>query len=228
MQRAAALRKQIAAASSAGQDRIAKRRRHDPPCDSSSTRPVRRSDVVGPASVQETFSIAERLLERTRDHIGEDALLEALRGAQWRASSTFTGAGFAELAVQSLFAHGRRACPSMELHWGAAADINATSGSIAQKHSGTSRCIFGSVFDWVQGPLSDALLLEPPVVDCNCEAWCHAHSRQCRTPARKLQDALLDVEFAGPPCPPWSKMGKKHGIADPRFRIHQAWVATMR
>ena len=61
-------------------------------------------------------------------------------------------------------------------------------------------------------------------------AKCVSHApRHCRCPITEIMDdEFVDIEIAGPPCPPWSKMGKHRGTSDERFRVHQVWILMVR
>jgi hypothetical protein len=81
-----------------------------------------------------------------------------------------------------------------------------------------SRCIFGDVTDWTKGKRK--LKTEVTCFKCGVD-----HSLGLETCFAKAGTPLnkdgLKVLVGGPPCPPWSKLGKLKKRDDPRVATHE-------
>ncbi len=195
---------------------------------------------TGPTRVSETFHIAEVLLQRMTRAVGAEVLRHKLEAWSWQLGTTFTGAMIPEIAAKCLrkasiawllnhSAHsGQVVFPA--LRWGCAADINPKCQALVRHVFGETRCMFSDVMLWVsQSVTPEALRQQPPEGDMLRSSHCCVHKCFCPLPsAETLLQGFLDVEVAGPPCPPWSRMGKRLGTEDPRFLLHQVWVMTLR
>ncbi len=88
-----------------------------------------------------------------------------------------------------------------------------------------NRCILGDVMDWVDpcNTRLDATLKDK--VECIvCDGAHSPHPSVCFEKANvKAPNKSLQVMVAGPPCPPWSKRGKRQKRDDPRIAVHEVW-----
>ena len=185
---------------------------------------------AGPHSVQETFHVAGVFLARLARKLQRHVLHRKLANMSWRMSTTFSGALMPEIAARALRKaiidwSGGSIVPSIV--WGHFADKDPDSQKVTRV-LGVDRCHFRDVMEWMVDKHCDLIGTPPAEHAMHSRAWCSAHQRYCASPIAELVDDILDVEVAGPPCPPWSKMGKQRGQSDPRFRFHQIWILMVR
>ena len=114
------------------------------------------------------------------------------------------------------------------IEWGHCADSDLDCRQLASQLFGQTRCQFHDVMEWMIDRNCDLTQNPPHEHIMHCRAYCHSHRQMCPVPIIECVDDVLDVEIAGPPCPPWSKMGKQGGTSDPRFRFHQVWILMVR
>lgn len=185
----------------------------------------------GPRSVQETFHIAGILVARMSRKLQQHVLHGRLANIAWRVSTTFSGAMMPEIAAKALRKaiaewSGGQIVPHIE--WGHFADSDPDCRQLASQLFGKTRCQFHDVMEWMSDQHCDLAGNPPHEHTMRSKAYCFSHGRMCAVPTIEYVDDVLDVEIAGPPCPPWSKMGKQGGTSDPRFRFHQVWILMVR
>ena len=182
--------------------------------------------------VHDITSIAKAFLHRLVDVHGESFVRKALARWSWQVTTTFTGAGFAEVALENLADAARTFLgpasttgPSF-VSWGRACDNSKACQRLLVHRFGTSRCIFDDILGWaeenwnIEGCPKPG---RPPKCDLTLgsHASCVSHGGQCPLhswhTAPKVLDRML-LELAGPPCPPFSRFGSKRGCRDARFR----------
>ena len=185
----------------------------------------------GPRSVQETFHAAAIFVARLSRKLGQNVLHSKLATISWRVSTTFSGAMMPEIAVKAL----RKAIIEWSsgdiapyIEWGHIADSDPDCRQVASLFFGRARCQFSDVMEWMVDRNCDLTRNPPPEHAMHSRAFCHSHGRMCAVPHVECVDDVLDIEIAGPPCPPWSKMGNRGGTSDPRFRFHQVWILMVR
>ena len=156
-----------------------------------------------------------------------------LSNMSWRVSTTFSGALMPEIAVKSLrkaILHWSGGSIVPIIVWGHCADIDPDSQRLARAVFGPDRCCFDDIMGWMVDRDGDLTHHPPADHAMHSRAKCVSHApRHCRCPITEIiDDEFVDIEIAGPPCPPWSKMGKHRGTSDERFRVHQVWILMVR
>ena len=169
-------------------------------------------------------------MSRLCTRIGAVTLKQKLKKTHWKVNSMFAGAGFPDVALRSIVSAARPLIGpgKPDIRWGIACDNSGPSQKVCTHMFGHNRCMFGNIFDWFETP---ELLMQKTLgatVTMKPSAHCITHDRHCRLPSKVDRGAVVPVDIAGPPCPPWSKMGNQLGIDDVRFGVHQAWVADVR
>ena len=184
-------------------------------------------------------SIAEAFLPRLVAQYGEGLVRRALARWSWQVTTTFTGAGFAEVALENIAraVHaflGPDFAATTFISWGRACDNSPACQKLFLHRFGTSRCLFDDILSWaaggIDGPTSSGRPVRaasPKELPLCTHAHCVSHDRQCPLQVCPPRFRML-VELAGPPCPPFSKWGVKLGCRDTRFRTHRVWMADLR
>ena len=188
----------------------------------------------GPRSVSEGFNWQQRLLNI---FVGKNVdLWQKLSLTKWYFTTAFSGMGCPEQALKVLtfetfreLGHGDLA-GELELknlgpviRWGPAIDFDKSCQGVLLGNF-DDRCVFSDILDLKNGKRkfgarSPAELLKDTL-------FCLKH--KCECPIFKSFPGYINVMCAGPPCPPWSTMGKKEGLNDPRAETHNVWAGLVR
>lgn len=195
---------------------------------------TRAAAEAGPRTIEETMRWASSFVARAARHLGHCAVSNAFRHCHWHMTSTFSGAGFAELAAESLQMAMRAFLAERGIPCGRPGPAivprrvcdNAPSClALLRARAGNAVCIFKEVEAWLAQPATAALGdTKVGSIAFNVTVPCERHGRSCPL-APELPRGALHIEVAGPPCPPWSRFGRRRRTDDPRFRVHQCWLA---
>ena len=188
---------------------------------------------VGPRDIQQSATWAEAFITRAEVELGANAIRDSAEMWDWVLTTTFSGAGFAEIAARSLQVATRRFIShrfGLSGMWprivtARACDIAPHARKVLTKIIGQNMCIFGDVMTWATN-LADVDLHQPvaPKINFNGMARCHTHGRCALFTMRGSGAHTMHIEIAGPPCPPWSRMGRRRRHMDMRFAPHQVWI----
>ena len=194
------------------------RRNHDDDRSRSPRRlPAAGSHIVTQISdVKDTFLLPKHIVGSMASHYGEDRVKQALMKLKTGSLTTsFTGCGVAEATIEAL-----AKTQGVDVNLGHALDWDSSCQSVIRCRW-PSRCCFGDIKDLVKG-LKEGKGKRPPSCSSLAEkAHCYTHQRMCS--CQSVTTGGLDVELAGPVCPPWSAFGKGKGTDDPRYESHEAF-----
>lgn len=171
----------------------------------------------------DTFSLPRRLVETMERSPASPPISKALDGlARLVVTSSFSGAGFAELGLESLLASKNRV-----LTCARKVEIQQHCREVLLSRDHSS-CLFGDIMEMVPD-FEMGTEAKPPTCSSSgvIMAYCHQHCQLCPVAPKKMF-GQLQLEVAGPPCPPWSRFGCRRGESDRRHRAHDAWVALCR
>jgi len=187
----------------------------------------------GPATLDESFRWAHHGLARLAKHVPAAQLRAAVSTLHWSFTTAFSGVGCAEFAAEFLsgaakqFAlrHGCKVPPGTLFHR-ACDSRNSCRRALLQRNF-PKQCVFGKVEEWLVDVPSELppRLLDAPELNFKESAFCYRHGQQCPLRSAAIPQGAIPVEVAGPPCPPWSRFGKRHGVTDHRFFPHQIWLS---
>lgn len=173
----------------------------------------------GPQCVIDAFGVAGRYVACMVQRYGADMVKAKLSALSWLLSTCFTGAGFAEVAAETLQAALRTLLGHGDnerfVELGFACDNARACQRLCLQRHGQERCLFGDVLTLARTGRGQAQ-----------QGHCLAHGRSC---ALHLAGGhgRVSIHVAGPPCPPWSRAGKRQGTADPRYETHEAWMSMV-
>ena len=185
-----------------------------------------------PSTVHDTFAWADPYISRLQTYLGPKAFSKGF-ATPWSFRSTFTGAACAEIAALSLqTAAKKRGLTSFQVHLSRACDVSPLCRRLLLCQSFAKQCVFGSIEDWMSSgsevlPSHLRHVADAPLINFRRLGTCHRHGGECQINPPLPHHRCLVIEVSGPPCPPWSRFGKKRGVDDPRFVPHQIWVAAM-
>ena len=178
------------------------------------------------SSAADTFAAPQHLVETMRASTTAPLVEEALsRFSNLVVTTSFSGAGFAELGLQALAASKKQ-----PVNFGRAVEVDQYCREMLMSRHKSS-CVFGNLMDLVVD-LEMGTVEDPPKCSVAKQAYCYQHGKMCQVaPCRKScqsTETEMRLEVAGPPCPPWSRFGKRRGVDDERHKVHDAWVALCR
>ena len=185
----------------------------------------------GPVTLREASQWAARFVAQA-SAADPESIADIARTMKWVMTSSFSGCGSAEIAAHSICEAIRKSSstslqPSLiVLRTG---DKAPHTHAVLRQIVGRDTCILGDVMKW---PMTMAGLdlqqRAAPQIRFHCHVHCNRHGRCTLLPTIDKRDGALHVEVAGPPCPPWSRMGRNRKTKDPRHCPHQIWVEYMR
>ena len=94
---------------------------------------------------------------------------------------------------------------------------------------GPETCILGDMLKWpvsLQGV--DLQQRQAPALLFRRRVKCYTHSKCLLRPPVDPHSRALRIEVGGPPCPPWSRMGRRRMMKDKRFEPHQVFLEFIR
>ena len=185
----------------------------------------------GPVTLQEVSQWAGRFVAQA-SAADPESIADIAGTMRWVLTSTFSGCGSAEIAAHGICHAIRKSSstssqPSVTtLRTG---DIAPHTHTVLRQIVGRDTCILGDVMKWPTTIAGlDLQQRQAPQIRFNRQVECHRHGHCTLLPTIHKRDGALHIEVAGPPCPPWSRMGRKKRTKDPRHCPHQIWVEYMR
>ena len=150
---------------------------------------------------------------------------------KWVMTSSFSGSGAAEIAAhticQAICSSSTPLRPSLTTL--RAADKAPHTHAVLRRIVGPDRCILGDMMKWPTTIAGlDLQQRVAPRMTFESRVKCHTHNRCLLLPTIYKTHGALHVEVAGPPCPPWSRMGRRKKTKDHRHCPHQIWVEYVR
>jgi site-specific DNA-cytosine methylase len=174
----------------------------------------------GPVDIEDTFNWAHVFIERIAKHHGSDHVKTALSNWRWKVSTSFSGIGCPEVALECL----QHAATKFLKEHGSKKTPKLTLGSCIEKHKPChvvlrqrSRCVFADIMETV--------IIKPDNVKIPEAAHCVNHGQDCALQASQCDVSEHEVEVAGPPCIFWSRIGKGEGTDAVEYKVHEAWHA---
>jgi len=177
----------------------------------------------GPRSVVQMFKWPEFILRKACAQLGPVTVHELLDNLNWHVSTSFSGMGCPEIAIEMIKAHVCSLGPDfakigMCINYGMCLDKNRECRKVLLQNL-PGRCVFKDILDFVEkGKNMKTWKLRS---QCSCAL----HENDCDLMPSDAASGCAKVMIAGPPCTPWSKRGKRQGNNDPQAQTHLIWAS---
>ena len=194
--------------------------------------------VTGPTSLRECAYWADRFMSQT---IATDtaAIADLATHMDWVITSCFSGTGAAEMAAHALVEAIRRLIATMPQRSHAALQPHVSCSRVCDQapHThkllrhivGPDTCIFDDMLQWATSSHGEDLQhRRAPALQFKRRVKCHTHGQCVLLPPVDKKSRALRIEVGGPPCPPWSRMGRRQTVGDKRHAPHQIFIELIR
>ena len=197
-----------------------------------------------------SFSWPERMLNSLKRLFGEENVLSCLFGATRSISTHFSGVGTAELAIQMLATAGRHVFRAeLCLETAFSCECSASCQAALKKRS-PGKCLFANLLERFGGGGGGSAPFIFGRSGRSAPVFVARHVREGRLDFGACREAVLrsplsegssckvhgadcsfghvDIDVSGPPCQPWSSVGKRKGRQEPRTALTIAWLVWLR
>ena len=188
----------------------------------------------GPQTLSEMAHWAGRFVAQV-DIADTKAIGEAVQTMNWVMTSSFSGSGSAEIAAHCLLKAIRESigpeASQPRIAMRRVCDIAPHTHPVLSHVLQEDACVLTDIMDWPQSLRGvDLHQRVAPTLEFKEKVKClkHGHCILVPTTHRGPKARALHIEIGGPPCPPWSRMGKRRRESDRRHAPHQVWIAYLR